>query len=211
METAQKFFHDSIKRNNKRNLILVITKRDGLTTSNSEEIVAEFVHFYKGLLGTTVARKDSIDFEMVKGPVVPHDKRLGLVDQVTVEEIKNALNDIDDDRAPGPHGFGSMFFKRAWDVVGDDVVVATLEFFRTGRLLKQWNHAFIALVPKSAHVSSVSEYRPISCCTVFYKITSKILAGDVVDEAQNAFIILIMRSLELALIFPHKLFEFPNK
>lgn len=88
-----------------------------------------------------------------------------------------------------------MFFKKSWGIIGGDVTNAVLEFFRSGQLLKQWNHAFIALVPKSSHASSVTDYRPISCCTVFYKIISKILAnrlcaimGHIVDEAQMAFI-----------------------
>lgn len=62
-------------------------------------------------------------------------------------------------------------------------------------MLKQWNHAFLTLIPKSPHSTLVSDYRPISCCNVFYKIISKILANrlrviikDIVDPAQTAFI-----------------------
>lgn len=51
------------------------------------------------------------------------------------------------------------------------------EQVREGRLLKQWNHTLIALVPKSDHAPMVQDYRPISCCMVFYKVISKILAG----------------------------------
>jgi hypothetical protein len=51
-----------------------------------------------------------------------------------------------------------------------------MEFFNNGSLLKQLNHALIALIPKGSHVSSVSYYRPIFCCNVMYKVISKILA-----------------------------------
>lgn len=75
------------------------------------------------------------------------------------------------------------------------MVAAVGEFFRSGRLLKQLNHAFIALVPKYAHANFVTDFRPISCCNVFDEIISKILAnrlgaisGDIVGEAQTAFI-----------------------
>ncbi|XP_073029391.1 uncharacterized protein [Primulina eburnea] len=70
-----------------------------------------------------------------------------------------------------------------------------IEFFSSGRLLRQWNHSVIALVPKKTAASIVHEYRPISCCTVFYKLISKILVdrlrgllGDIVNEAQAAFV-----------------------
>lgn len=69
------------------------------------------------------------------------------------------------------------------------------KFFISGRLLKQWYHSLIALVPKSFDASSVNDYRTISCCSVFYKIISKVLVdrlrkviGGLVDGAQTAFI-----------------------
>lgn len=126
---------------------------------------------------------------------MPFENKNDLVAPVTFEEVKGALFDINDEKSRGLDGIGSLFFKKAWDVVGCDVVTAVGEFFKSGRLLKQWNHAFIALVPQSAHANFVTDFRPISCCNVFYKIISKIIAnrlgaviGDIVGEAQTAFI-----------------------
>ncbi|KAK4381857.1 putative ribonuclease H protein [Sesamum angolense] len=44
---------------------------------------------------------------------------------------------LGEDKAPGPDGYSSGFYKAAWPVIGDEVVKAILEFFTTGRLLKQ--------------------------------------------------------------------------
>lgn len=60
-----------------------------------------------------------------------------------------------------------------------------MEFFSSGKLLKRWNHTLIALVPKSAHASKVTDYRPISCCTVFYKVISKLQAARISDTLDN--------------------------
>lgn len=62
------------------------------------------------------------------------------------------LFDIDDDKGPEPDGFGQKFYKNAWDMVGDDVVEEVMEFFRSGKLLKQWNHAFIDLCHLNLHM-----------------------------------------------------------
>jgi hypothetical protein len=50
-------------------------------------------------------------------------------------------------------------------------------------------------VPKSAHVTTASDFRPISCCNVVYKIISKILADrlghaldGIISPMQNAFL-----------------------
>lgn len=129
------------------------------------------------------------------GKFVQPDMKLKLIAPISFDEVKKAIFDIDDGKSPGPDGYGSLFFKKAWEEVGSDLVEAVMEFFSTGKLLKQWNHAFIALVPKSAHSNLVTDYRPISCCNVFYKVISKILTsrlctviGGIIDPAQAAFI-----------------------
>ena len=62
--------------------------------------------------------------------------------------LKQAVFDIADDKAPGPDGYSSGFFKAAWPVVGQEVTKAVLEFFSTGKLLKQVNSTLLALIPK---------------------------------------------------------------
>ncbi|KAL0286498.1 UNVERIFIED_CONTAM: hypothetical protein Sangu_2730000 [Sesamum angustifolium] len=94
---------------------------------------------------------------------------------ITVVEVKQAIFYINDNKAPGPDGYSACFFKRAWHIVGDQVCTAVLDFFRSGRLLRQLNHSIIALVPKSDHCPTVADYRPISCCNVIYKAITKII------------------------------------
>ncbi|KAL0294828.1 UNVERIFIED_CONTAM: hypothetical protein Sangu_3209400 [Sesamum angustifolium] len=71
-----------------------------------------------------------------------------LVQSVTREEIKDAFFDIAEDKAPGPDGYSSGFYKAAWPVIGEEMIKAILEFFTTGRLLKQVNTTILALIPK---------------------------------------------------------------
>ncbi|KZV37742.1 hypothetical protein F511_33235 [Dorcoceras hygrometricum] len=56
---------------------------------------------------------------------------------VTIEEVKAAVLGIDNGKAPGPDGFGAMFFKRSWDIIGSDVFAAVTEFFRSARCVLQ--------------------------------------------------------------------------
>ena len=59
----------------------------------------------------------------------------------------------------------------------DNMVQAVLQFFKTGKMLKQINHTFLTLIPKSNEASSLADYRPISCCNIIYKIISKLLSN----------------------------------
>ncbi|KAL0439717.1 UNVERIFIED_CONTAM: hypothetical protein Slati_2454700 [Sesamum latifolium] len=99
--------------------------------------------------------------------ILSEAEALSLVPPVTPGEIKHAVFDIDEVKAPGPDGYSSGFFKAAWPVVGEEVTRAILEFFRTGRLLKQVNITLISLIPKVATPTVVVEFRPISCCKTF--------------------------------------------
>ncbi|KAL0299875.1 UNVERIFIED_CONTAM: putative ribonuclease H protein [Sesamum angustifolium] len=118
-----------------------------------------------------------------------------LVQLVTREEIKDAFFDIAEDKAPGPDGYSSGFYKAAWPVIGEEVVKAILEFFTTGRLLKQVNTTILALIPKVRLPSLVSDFRPISCCNVLYKVITKIIVqrlrsvlDKMISPSQNAFV-----------------------
>lgn len=58
------------------------------------------------------------------------------------------------------------------------------------------NNAIVTIIPKTRDASRVKDFRPISCCTILYKIISKIMVnrlgrviGQVVDNNQTMFIL----------------------
>ena len=101
---------------------------------------------------------------------------------------------MDNNKVSGPDGYNALFFKKAWNIIADDIFAAVNKFFMSGKLLKQINHALIALIPKSDQASQVNHFRPISCCNLLYKIISKILANriasvleHIIGASQSAF------------------------
>jgi len=114
---------------------------------------------------------------------------------VTRAEIKRTIFSMNRNKAPGPDGYSTGFFHKAWPIVENGVAEAILEFFVTGNLLREVNSTIINLVPKKKNPTSMSKYRPISCCNLIYKCITKILANrllpgldEVISLNQGAFI-----------------------
>ncbi|KAL0294820.1 UNVERIFIED_CONTAM: putative mitochondrial protein [Sesamum angustifolium] len=177
--------------------VFQITNEAGRILTEQDEVVDEFVSFYQRLLGGE-RRREFLDLRYLRPwarHVVTPDECMELVQLVTREEIKDAFFDIAEDKAPGPDGYSSGFYKAAWPVIGEEVVKAILEFFTTGRLLKQVNTTILALIPKVRLPSLVSDFRPISCCNVLYKVITKIIVqrlrsvlDKMISPSQNAFV-----------------------
>ncbi|GJZ96718.1 RNA-directed DNA polymerase, eukaryota, reverse transcriptase zinc-binding domain protein [Tanacetum coccineum] len=102
---------------------------------------------------------------------------ISMINEVTSKEIKDALFRIRDNRASGPDSYSSLFFKKAWSVVGVDFCKAIKEFFASGKMLKELNSTVISLIPKSQSPLKVTYYRHIACCNVVYKCISKVITG----------------------------------
>lgn len=113
----------------------------------------------------------------------------------TGKDVKIALFQIDSNKSPGLDGFSSGFFKSAWSIVGEDISKDILQFFQNEMLLKQLNTTNIALIPKVDDPEYASQFRPISCCNVLYKIISNMICvrlkkviSVIVEENQAEFV-----------------------
>ncbi|KAE8725883.1 hypothetical protein F3Y22_tig00008013pilonHSYRG00141 [Hibiscus syriacus] len=94
-----------------------------------------------------------------------------------------------------PRNLFPIFFKKAWPLLGDEVVAAVQYFFLHSQLLPVFNSTILALVPEVPNPKSIKDFRPISCCSVIYKAITKILVKrltnhlpDMITLNQTSFI-----------------------
>ncbi|GKB82679.1 hypothetical protein Tco_0949574 [Tanacetum coccineum] len=187
------YFHKSVKSRIHSGRINVIMNSDNIEVTGSN-VADAFVSHYQMFLGSDMVC-DNLNMDGLFLKKVSTDSFSNMVRPITDEEIKAAVFSIRDEHAPGPDGFWSAFFKKGWDLVSLDVCHAIGDFFVNGRLLKEINHTFIALIPKVSTPLKINDYRPISCCNVIYKcistiITNRIIDGikEVVSDNQSAFV-----------------------
>ncbi|GKA47142.1 reverse transcriptase domain-containing protein [Tanacetum coccineum] len=101
------------------------------------------------------------------------------------QEIRDAIFCMGDNKALGPNGYSTAFFKEAWGIISGEVIKAVKEFFINGVLLKELNHTIIALIPKVTTPMRVNDYRPISCYNVLYKCISRIISNRMKDSLSS--------------------------
>ncbi|GJW01841.1 RNA-directed DNA polymerase, eukaryota, reverse transcriptase zinc-binding domain protein [Tanacetum coccineum] len=134
----------------------------------NDQIPPIFLKHFEDFLGKTQQVHDIEDCATLFHKRIREDDALRMITEVPDKEIKNAMFDIGDFKTPGPDGFTTAFFKKAWGIIGADV-------FQTP--------------------SRVNDFRPIACCNVLYKCISKIIInrikhvlGSLVSNNQSAFI-----------------------
>jgi hypothetical protein len=100
-----------------------------------------------------------------------------LASEYSEEEVKKALDDMGDLKAPGADGMPAIFYKKFWGTVGETVVKEVLQVLRGGSIPEGWNETIVVLIPKVQNPDRLKDLRPISLCNVVYKLISKVIAN----------------------------------
>ena len=189
-----KFFQAMVKAQRAKNsLSFLVDENDKEQTLNREKgrIAAEY---FEDLFTSSYPANMDVVLEGFCHRV-SEDMNQDLTQEVTKTKIFNVVFSINADSAPGPDGFTALFFQKNWELVKDQITAEIKEFFRTGILPEEWNHTHLCLIPKITNPQRMSDIRPISLCSVLYKIISKILSfrlkkhlPTIVSPTQSAFV-----------------------
>ncbi|XP_062114290.1 uncharacterized protein LOC133825349 [Humulus lupulus] len=191
-----KLFHNSIQNRNIQNAICSIWDMNGNWLDSQEDVQKVFHDYYEELLGSEMrGRRAVLDSVVQNGATVSEQQAEFLCGKYTQEEVKAALYSIPEEKALGPDRYSSAFFKHSWSITGSYLTQAVLSFLHSGKILKEINTTNITLIAKSSCPKNVSEYRPIACCNVVYKIATKLICmrlreilPSIISENHNAFI-----------------------
>uniref|UniRef100_A0A803PF12 Reverse transcriptase domain-containing protein n=1 Tax=Cannabis sativa TaxID=3483 RepID=A0A803PF12_CANSA len=83
---------------------------------------------------------------MESGPIITNTHTEILLAQFTREYVKQTVFSIPGGKAPGPDGYSSYFYQDNWELVGDEVSDAVLDFLHFGHLLKKINSTILTLI-----------------------------------------------------------------
>lgn len=120
--------------------------------------------------------------KFIEGLNIPQlniEEQESLEKDLTLEELKDALTSVADNKSPGEDGFTKEFYEAFFDLLGKYLLNSdnNNEAFNRGSLSVSQKRGTITLIPEGdENLSDLKNWRPISLLNIDYKILSKALA-----------------------------------
>jgi hypothetical protein len=188
------FFHKQAQARKSYNSIAEI--KDGNSTYKDFESIkkAAFNHFQNLYREEGVTDPNSKFLEAVPSRTFPFMNQQ-LEAKISIQEIKEALFDMEPDKAPGPDGFTARFLQTCWQIVEKDLYKMILKSQNFQKIGGNTNSAFLALIPKEKGAKDFNCFRPISLCNIGYKLITNVIANRmkgillaIISENQGGFV-----------------------
>lgn len=168
-----KFFHLKINARRMKNFIQHIKKGTVWVERHYDKATAIQAHF-EPLMSPPGQRDFDLNWDSLQ--LASHNLE-ALQKPFTEDEVRQAINQMPGDKAPGPDGFTGLFYKKWWHIIKADIMAVVNAFYDLRTVsFKILNSANVVLLPKKVGAETVADYRPISLLHGVGKIISKILA-----------------------------------
>ena len=190
-------FHRYAKSRQAMNHIHFLLTETGERVESQAGIQNLCVDYFSNLLGAPVSPPMFVqsDLNILFDFKCSPEQVSGFQKDFSADDIRDAFFSLPKNKTGGPDGYSAEFFTSTWSVIGPEITEAVLEFFKSGRLLKQWNAANLVLISKKTNASLPTDFRPISCLNTVYKVISKLLASRLkeilplmISKSQSAFL-----------------------
>lgn len=123
---------------------------------------------------------------------------------------------MDQLKASGLDHFQKGFFQQYQDIIGENIIKLTRQFFYEQWSLEDLNKTLLVMISKKANPERVDHFRLINLCNVIYKIIAKTLAyrlklviSEIISTYQNAFI--KGRQITNNILINHEIFHHRKK
>ena len=93
----------------------------------------------------------------------------------TEEEIKEALFQMEKNKAAGPDSIPIEFYQSCWDIIKHDIIVLFEDFHQGNLDVKRLNYGIITLLPKVTDAERIQQFRPICLLNCLLKWITKVL------------------------------------
>jgi len=135
--------------------IFILEQEDGVIVGDLE-LKKYITNYYKNLFG----KPDEIDISLVESriddiPQVTDAENDTLISTFTEIEVKEAVFQMEHNKAPGPDGFPAEFFQVFWEIIKEDLMALFKDFHEECLPLYSLNFGVITLLPKIVEAKQI--------------------------------------------------------
>lgn len=179
------FFHQFVN-GRRRNKTIAFLENGDEEIRGQNAISAHIVDYYKGLFGHNEPCSMSLnsDFWPTELKLSEYDG-LNLVKPFSMEEIKDVVMGMKENSAPGPNGYGVVFFKKFWEYIKEELKSMFNDFYNDKLDIQRLNYGVITLVPKLKEAKNIKHFRPICLLNVDFKCFTKVLTNRLIPVAKK--------------------------
>lgn len=141
------FFHAFASERKRKNTIRKLKKEYGSWVEGEEQLENHIAGYFYSLFSSTTGQENEAILQAIT-PKVHEGMNRVLCAEYIEDEIRKALFSIGDLKAPGPDGMPTIFFKKFWQTVVDQITSEVLNVLNGGEMPEGWNNTMIVLIPK---------------------------------------------------------------
>ncbi|KAK3539679.1 hypothetical protein QTP70_011538 [Hemibagrus guttatus] len=178
MDAPSKFFFSLEQKNGQKRFIHAVPTESGDLLSEPTEIRKQTVHFYSKLYSSKKSGAQIVEESFLKDlPKLSGQVARELDGELTLAELQEALQGMENAQAPGIDGLPVEFYKAFWAVIGQDVLEVLRDSMNVGQLPLSCRRAVKTLLPKKGDLIHLKNWRPVSILCTDIKLLSKALAS----------------------------------
>jgi hypothetical protein len=91
------------------------------------------------------------------------------------EDVKKAVFSIGDFKEPGLDGLHAVFYKKFWNIYGEEITKEVLLALNSSTIPEGWNDTMVVLIPKIDDPELVTQFHPLVCVMLFTRSSLRCL------------------------------------
>ena len=177
-ERLTPYFINLEKRRGHKQYIDSLRTSTGALVTDNRSIIREVSKYYQDLYSA-----EAIDHEAQQlllenvASSLTKGQSSACEGEISYSEATKAIFSFDNDKSPGSDGFGALFYKHFWQLLGPDVVYVLNYALSSGVLSVSQRQGIIVLLYKKGDNALLKNWRPISLLNIDYKIMTKVLSN----------------------------------
>lgn len=155
------------KHQEKKNLISKLSSDNKVVVTNMKDLCLLEIYYFETLFACDeVGIHANVENVHIKNSLDDNSFLLLLL------KSGNLKFEMHSHKFAGPYGFNPVFYKRFWDLIGDDIYLNDVAWLNQVFFPPNLNSTYIAMIPKIGNPSSMKDLRPMS----LFSVTTKKIA-----------------------------------